>query len=142
MMQSFALVYPMFAMVLLTATVLVTLFRSRVRAVRERQVPATFFKTYQGHTEPEYVVKPARHFVNLFEAPTLFYAACLTAMVTQQGGAVMQTLAWFYVAARVVHAWIHIGRNDLRPRIASYFSGWLVLLVMWIGIVVGVAMRG
>ena len=36
-MKTFALIYPMFAMVLLTATVLVIMFRSRVRAIRESQ---------------------------------------------------------------------------------------------------------
>jgi hypothetical protein len=135
------LIYPMFAMVVLTAVVLVVLFRSRVRAVREGKVKAGYFKIYQGQVEPEYAAKPARHFSNLFEVPTLFYTACLTAMITQQGGQAIQVLAWVYVVARVLHAYIHLGRNKLQPRIAVYFVGWLALLVMWICLVVGVATR-
>ena len=140
-MKDSALVYPMLAVVLLTAVVLVTLFRSRVRAVREGKLHLGYFKIYQGTVEPEYAAKPARHFVNLFEAPTLFYVACLTAMVTHSGGLLMQGLAWAYVAARIAHAVVHLGSNRLRPRIAAYFVGWLVLLSMWIGIAVSVATR-
>ena len=71
---------------LLTATVLVIMFRSRARAVREKKISSAYFRTFQGETEPEFIAKPSRHFVNLFEAPTLFYVACLAAMVTQTGG--------------------------------------------------------
>ncbi len=137
-----SLIYPMFAMVLLTATVLVILFRSRVSAVREGQVTAKYFRIYQGEVEPESTAKPARHFANLFEAPTLFYAACLAAMVTGQTGAALVTLAWLYVAARIAHAYIHLGGNRLRLRIRAYFGGWLVLLAMWITIAWGVAAVG
>jgi hypothetical protein len=141
-MNDSALVYPMLALVLLTAVVLVVLFRSRVRALREGKVNAGYFKIYQGAVEPEYAAKPARHFVNLFEAPTLFYAACLTAMVTHSVSLFIQVLAWAYVAARVVHAVIHLGSNKLRPRIAAYFTGWLALVTMWISIAVNLASRG
>jgi hypothetical protein len=138
-MDTRLLVYPMFAMVLLTATVLVIMFRSRVRAVREKALASAYFRTFQGGTEPEYVVKPARHFINLFEAPTLFYAGCLAAIATQTGGAVVLALAWAYVAIRVAHAWIHIGRNRLRHRIPVYAVSWVVLLALWIAVVVQVS---
>lgn len=133
-----SLIYPMFAMVLLTATVLVVLFRSRVQAVRDNRISAQFFRVYQGETEPESTAKPARHFTNLFEAPTLFYVACLAAMVTGQTGITMVVLAWAYVAARVMHAWVHLGGNRIRLRIRAYFAGWLLLLAMWLLLVWGV----
>ena len=134
-----SLIYPMFVMVLLTATVLVILFRSRVRAVRENRISAKYFRIYQGEVEPESTAKPARHFTNLFEAPTLFYAACLAAMVTGETGTTMVALAWAYVAARVAHAWVHLGGNRLRLRIRAYFAGWLVLLAMWVLLAWGVS---
>jgi hypothetical protein len=137
-MNNYLLVYPMFAMVLLTATVLVIMFRSRVRAVREKALASAYFRTFQGGTEPEYVTKPSRHFINLFEAPTLFYAGCLAAIATQTSGPVVVALAWAYVAIRVAHAWIHIGRNRLRHRIPVYGASWVVLLALWLVIVVRV----
>ena len=141
-MRATSLIFPMFAMVLLTATVLVILFRSRVRAVRESLLPASYFRIYQGATEPEFTAKPARHFINLFEAPTLFYAACLAAMIADVTGPAMQVLAWSYVAARLAHAWVHLGPNRLRLRIRAYFAGWIVLVAMWIWLAASVAVRG
>jgi hypothetical protein len=135
----YALVYPMFAMVILTATVVVTLFRRRVRAVREGLVTTSFFRIYQGAPEPESSAKAARHLSNLFEAPMLFYVACVAAMVAQQTGALMLALAWGYVAARVAHAAIHLGPNKLRWRIRAYSISWLLLLAMWLDLVAGVA---
>ena len=135
------MIYPMFAMVVLTAVVLATLFRSRVGAVRQGLVSAAYFRIYQGAVEPESTAKPARHFANLFEAPVLFYVVCLAAMILQFTGAAMQALAWIYVAARIVHAYIHLGGNRLRYRIRAYFFSWGVLLMMWIYLAAGVTMR-
>ena len=131
----------MFAMVVLTACVVVILFRARVAAVRQGLVSTAYFRVYQSELEPESTAKPARHFANLFEAPVLFYAACLAAMQQQYDGVAMQALAWLYVGARVAHSWVHLGRNRLRHRIRAYFFSWLVLLAMWILLVVGVTLR-
>jgi hypothetical protein len=137
-----SLVYPMLALVLLTAGVLVVLFRARVRSIREGKVPVEYYRVYQGAAEPEFVAKPTRHFANLFEAPTLFYAACLAAMVTGTTGITMVVLAWAYVAARLVHAIVHLGGNRIRRRLPIYFASWLILLAMWFLLGIAAAMRG
>ena len=134
------MIYPMFAMVLLTFVVLTKLFRSRVRAVREGTVSAAYFRIYQGEAEPESTAKPARHFANLFEAPVLFYVVCLAAMITHFTGVAMQVLAWTYVAARIMHAYVHLGGNRIRKRIRAYFFSWVVLLAMWIYLVAGISL--
>jgi hypothetical protein len=134
-----SLVYPMFAMVMLTFLTLVRLFRARTRFVREGAVSARYFKTYQEGSEPEESAKLARHFANLFEAPVLFYAGCLAAIVTGQAGTATTVLAWGYVAARVVHTFVHTGRNELTHRIAAYFTSWALLLLLWGWIVIGLA---
>jgi len=123
-------VLPMFAMVLVSFTTLVLLFLARTASVSEGKVSAGFFKTYQGQTEPEKNLKLSRHFVNLFESPVLFYAVCISAMATENASATFQYIAWGYVLARV-HAIVHIGANTLQYRIAAYFSGWTILLVLW-----------
>jgi hypothetical protein len=133
-------IYPMFAMVVLTAVVLVTLFRSRVAAVRQGLLPLAYFGIYQGELEPESTAKPARHFANLFEIPVLFYVGCLAAMITNVTGIAMQALAWAYVAARLVHASIHLGSNRIRYRLRAYFCSCLILLAMWIYLVAAVSM--
>lgn len=140
-MSSLNLIYPMFVMVLLTAVVLATLFRRRVRAVREGKVSSRYFRIYQGDSEPELSAQAARHFVNLFEAPVLFYVGCVAALAVDLGGALLLTLAWLYVLTRMVHAFVHLHGNRLRPRIAVYFCSWLVLLAFWVSVVIAVAQR-
>ena len=137
--MKFELVYPMAAMVLLTFVVLILMFRSRVRAVRAGEVSGVYYKTYQGGEEPRASAQFSRHFVNLFESPTLFYIACVVAMVTGQSGSALLVLAWLYVAMRVVHALIHTTTNKIQPRIGIYMASWIVLIVMWAKLVIGVA---
>jgi len=139
--MNFDLVYPMAAMVLLTFVVLIRMFLARVRAVRAGEADASYYKTYQEGKEPREVAQLSRHLVNMFESPTLFYAACIAGMVTAENATVLGALAWVYVAMRAVHAYIHTGSNRLPPRIKIYFSSWLVLLGMWGTLVVGVAAR-
>ncbi len=115
-MSAHTLIYPMAAMVLLIVIVLITLFRSRVAAVRSGQVDKKYFRLYQGADEPETARKVSRHFTNLFEAPTLFFAACLAAMITGVTGTLFVLLAWGYVLARGVPAILHLGGNRLSKR--------------------------
>ncbi len=131
-MNRYGLFFPMLAMFALSGTVLVMLFRSRVRAIRAREVSLGYFKVYQGAAEPEYAAQRARHFTNLFEAPTLFYVVCLAAMVTRSANLALEVLAWLYVAARLAHSLIHLGGNDINQRLTAYFTSWGVLALMWI----------
>ena len=130
-MNGFSLIYPMFAMVILTFIVLITLFRNRVQSVRSGEISPFFYKTYQGEVEPDKLLKLSQHVTNMFEAPTLFYVACLAAMIIGEQSMLFLLLAWAYVFLRVAHAYIHIGSNKLKRRITVYFSGWFVLLLMW-----------
>jgi hypothetical protein len=137
-MYELRFIYPMLAMVLLTFIVLVVMFRRRVRMVREGHAPVSYFRTFQGSQEPEYAVQASRHFSNLFEAPVLFYAGCLAAMVVGLRGWGVLALAWGYVATRIIHAIVHLGGNRVRHRMRVYFIGWLMLLALWLW-VAGVA---
>jgi hypothetical protein len=133
------LIYPMAAMVILTFTVLIKMFRSRVAAVKAGDVKPGYYKTYQEGSEPRETAQLSRHLVNMFESPTLFYAACIAGMMVGENINVLVVLAWVYVALRMAHAYIHTGSNKLTPRIRAYFSSWLVILAMWGTIVFGVA---
>jgi hypothetical protein len=131
----------MLALVLLTSGVLIVLFRSRVRMVREGLAPVSYFRVFQGSPEPEFAAKPARQFTNLFEAPTLFYVACLTAMVAGVTGTAVVALAWGYVAMRYLHTYIHLGSNRVRHRMRVYFASWLFLVILWVYVAVSVALH-
>lgn len=136
------LVYPLAAMVVLTFSVLVRLFRARVRAIKTAEVDVAYFRVYQNGTEPEASAKLARHFTNLLEAPVLFYVACVAAMAANKVSAVLLGLAWLYVLARAIHTFVHTGANRLRHRVNAYFFSWLVLLAIWLVLVVSIAVAG
>lgn len=125
------LIYPMFAMVLLTFLTILRLVRARMKAVADGETKASYYKTHQGGEESEAAQKLARHFTNLFETPVLFYVACLAALATKLTGTVFLVLAWLFVLVRCAHAWIHTGANRMQPRMLAYLVGWIVLLAMW-----------
>ena len=141
-MNEFSLIYPMFALFLLTAFVLGRLLRTRLGLLREERLSVGYFQTYQGNQEPDASLILSRHFSNLLESPTLFYVACLAAMVTHQATPVFHALAWMYVAARTLHSYIHTGRNKVENRASVYFLSWFVLIAMWLYLTVGVAIAG
>jgi len=130
------MIYPMFAMVLLVGAVAAVMFRSRVRAVRERKLSIKYFRAMSGGEVPDYAAVPSRHFANLFEVPILFYAVCVSAMVLQATGPLMMTLAWMFVAARYSQAWIHLTYNNVIHRMVAFAVGLLVVLLMWIVLVI------
>jgi hypothetical protein len=129
--RTMSVIYPMFAMFVLMAIVLVRLFAARVSAVRHGEVDVGFYRLYQGALEPARSAAVARHFANLFEAPVLFYAVCLAALATHRDTPVLVLLAWCYVVARVVHALVHLTGNRIRWRIRAYMASWLVLAALW-----------
>ena len=129
------MVYPMFALVILTFAVLGVLLRARVAAVRRGQLSLGYFRLYQGADEPDATRKPSRHLSNLFETPVLFYVVCLAALATHVDGRAMRALAWTYVALRCIHAFVHIRGNNVIQRMWAYLASLVVLLAMWICLV-------
>jgi hypothetical protein len=136
------MIYPMAAMVLLTLMVMIGMVRGRIRAVKQGAVKGTYYKTYQGDTEPRELAQFSRHFVNLFESPVLFYVACLAAMITGQDGGLLVGIAWLFVAIRVVHAVVHLTSNKIPLRMAAFGISWLVLAAMWVQLTLAVAAAG
>jgi hypothetical protein len=60
-------------------------------------------------------------------------------MVTHSADLVLEVLAWLYVAARLAHSFIHLGRNDVVARLSAYFASWGVMAAMWIYLALRVA---
>jgi len=131
------LIYPMFAMVMLTFGVGLVVLKNRIAAVKGG-MPIKHFKTYTEGQAPESMVKADRHFVNLFEVPLLFYVGCLVAMMMPLQGIMVQVWAWLFVAMRILHAYIHIGPNKLRARMTCFWMGCAAVVALWIQIVISI----
>ena len=136
-MKDLSLIYPMAAMVALSFVVFVSLFYSRVQGIKSQQVSASFYKLYQGQEDNDKAVKLSRNFSNIFETPTLFYVACLVAMHNEQISMPFYICAWLYVGTRIVHTYIHVGKNKIIARFTAYFLSWAVLITMWLQLISG-----
>ena len=125
------ILYPVFAMFLLVAVVLLRMRSMRFAAVRRKEVSVGYYRAYQEGEEPEALRVIARHFANLFEVPVLFYVGAIMTYVTHQVTYWLVGCAWLYVALRYVHSYVHLTSNDVRARFAVYFASGFVLVVMW-----------
>ena len=84
-----------------------------------------------GLAPAEWVERPARAYMNLLEAPILFYVACALMLVTGKFDGTQVVLAWVFVLTRAVHAFIHIGFNYVPLRFTAFMAGSLTLAVLW-----------
>lgn len=127
--------YPIVALVGLTYVVLVVNFIWRVKSVKSRQVNLRYYQLFEGDTLP-HIKAGTRHYANLFELPVLFYAGCLCALVFRLEHWGLQTAAWSFVAARVAHAWIHMGNNHLVQRMTAFWCSVIALAALWLQLLV------
>ncbi len=66
-----------------------------------------------------------------FELPVLFYAGVLFAFQFGAAGWLAAILAWIFVATRIAHAVIHIGKNVVMLRFQCFIAGFAALIVLW-----------
>lgn len=130
-MEQKLIFYPMLMMVLLTLVAYVTLIRARYRAFDNKEVQAGYFKALQGEA-PDHLVAAGRNVMNLFELPVLFYAAVLTAYVTQTVDVTLLVIAWGFTISRCVHSYIHLGRNHVQKRMNAFVASAVAVVLMWL----------
>ena len=138
-MQSTAIFWPVIAQVALTLAAYMVMSVRRIAAVKAGEARARDFRI---PADPERSATAARNVANQFELPVLFYVACLA---FHQVGAVDMAalaLAWLFVAARVVHAWVHLTTNIVLLRRRLFIAGFVVVAAMWAWFAIRIAMGG
>ena len=136
------IIYPMFAMFTLTVFVIFRMLYLRYTAARNEEIDLRFFRSYRGYEEPEHLRVISRHVVNLFEMPMLFYVVGILILQTGQTGVLTLSLAWAYVALRCVHSYIHLTSNRFINRFRAFMTSFVVLVVLWLTMVIGLASAG
>ena len=124
-------VWPMLAMVGLVLAVWVRLYLTRIPEMKRRQIHPQKVASNRAMVDSLDDQRAADNFRNLFELPVLFYAACLAAMATGVDSMLALGLAWGFVAARVVHSWIHCTYNRVMHRFQAYGLGGALLFALW-----------
>jgi len=79
---------------------------------------------------PASVQWKAHNYNHLHEAPTLFYAVCLVIAVAGAGNGTSATVAWAYVALRVVHSLVQATVNKVMVRFILFSLSSIALMAL------------
>jgi hypothetical protein len=128
------LVFAMAAQVLLTLFILVWMGRERVPRVMSGEIAMADIAV-ERTAYPLKARLLSNNFENQFQLPVLFFVAALLALALGIVGWVEVVLAWLFVAARYLHAAIHVTSNHVLSRFAAYSVGLAVLTLLWLWLV-------
>jgi hypothetical protein len=131
-MQANPILLTLVAMAAIVFTVAGVMFRRRVAFMKANRLHPQKVATSAKMAAAIEDTRASDNFRNLFEMPVLFYAAVLTATVTNMTSIVLLVLAWGYVLARALHSAIHCTHNTVMQRFYAFLTSTLLLLAMWI----------
>lgn len=131
-MPSKAILLPVVALVAWTFVVWAWMYATRIPAIRRARMKLDPHapRGEQMASLPAVVRWKADNYNHLMEQPTLFYAIGLTLSLLGRGDGLELTLAWTYVALRVVHSLWQATTNVIEVRFALFFVSSLVLAAM------------
>ena len=129
-MNPVAIFWPMVPHAFLACLIYALLAYRRRIAVVSGAVRPNHFKTRTE--EPAVSAAVAANLLNQFELPVLFHAVCLALFATNGVSFVAVALAWLFIVARYLHAFVHVTSNDLRYRSPLFAAGFVILVVLWI----------
>jgi hypothetical protein len=125
-----ALIWPLFAMALLSFFVWLRLFQTRIGEMKRNSINPQS-AALSAQTAQFEDTRAADNFRNLFELPVLFYSAVLLAIMAGVHSAAILTLAWAFVVLRYLHSYIHCTYNRVSHRFAAYLLGGIALWAVW-----------
>jgi hypothetical protein len=131
---------PMLLIVALTFVAFIKMAISRAAAVKAGH-DTGYYKAHLGTPEPEDTVAAVRHYGNMFELPTLFYAACLTAFVLSAVTGWTLIFAWGAAVGRVIQSAVHMTYNNPAHRGGGFAVSLLFVLALWINIALAIFAR-
>lgn len=130
------MIYPLFAMVLLTIIVGAQLLNLRIHAVKSGKVRLSQLRLNQSADIPDNITQASRNYSNLFEVPVLFYTAGCLAITLKYEPIEIIILAWLFVLARAAHSWIHLTRNNVIHRLRAFMMGNIFVVAVWVLLII------
>lgn len=120
---------PALTQILLTMVIFVMLNVAKSKALASAHVDLER-RALHADAWPEYVLKISNNISNQFETPVLFYALSFILWALKAVDVYTLLLAWGYVITRILHAYIHIGVNDVPTRRRVFTIGCVLLLLL------------
>ncbi len=128
---------PVLAMVGITLVMLLWLYAKRLPAMTAAKVDPQRLQRKDPKAVENIPISthfPADNFVNLFEAPMLFFIMCFIVHLTGYNDATIVNMAWAYVFLRALHSIIHSTYNRVMHRFIVYALSSFVLIAMFVRI--------
>jgi len=129
-MSAMEVLLPVFVQVILTFFVVYVLAYQRVLAVRSGELRGKKIALREPNW-PDQTRQFENNYMNQFELPVLFYVLMILLLITRQADIIQVTLAWIFVALRIVHATVHLTSNKVTLRGPLFGVGLFVLTIMW-----------
>lgn len=131
-----AILLPVAALAAWTMIMWIWMYATRIPAINKLPKPDTPGAD-QGWTGamlegllPREIQWKAHNYNHLHEAPTVFYAICIVLAMIGQGDNLNATIAWVYVALRIVHSIWHATVNKVMPRFILFALSSLALMML------------
>ena len=107
------------------------MMKQRVKAIKNKEINGSYFKSYMGKT-PEYLQVIQNHMNNQFQIPVIFFIACL--FIIQQNAVTQLTVvvAIIFVISRMLHTYVHLGSNAPMKRAYSYMIGLICVGIIFL----------
>lgn len=125
---------PVVVLAIWTAIMWVWLYATRIPAASAAKVDADKLVREPGRTLddvlPPQVQWVAHNYNHLHEAPTVFYAVALTLALIGKGDGAPATVAWVYVALRVIHSLVQVLGNKVMVRFMVFALSSLALFTL------------
>ncbi|MGI9403492.1 MAG: MAPEG family protein [Hyphomicrobium sp.] len=126
-----SLLIPVFVQVALTFALISWMWSQRGAAIKSGQVKYSDVSLREPMW-PKRATQIGTCFQNQLETPILFYVVIAPALITRMTGVVFVTLAWTFVASRLLHAYIHTGTDNVKMRFYAMLVGVIILGAIWV----------
>jgi hypothetical protein len=126
-----SLLLPLFIQVGLTFVLMAWMWRLRIDALKGREVTFRDIALRQP-AWPARATQVGNAFHNQLELPFLFYVLVALILITRTNDVIFVVLAWGFVIARLLHAFIHTGSNVVPRRFYAMAASAIILFVMWV----------
>lgn len=138
-MDDRSVLFPVMTLIGWTLLLMMLIPVCRFKAGGKGLVTGNDFKYGESSRVPGEVSLPNRNFMNLLEAPVLFYVVCILQYVTKAPVPYFIFCAWLYVALPVAHSLIHLTCNYIMHRLAAFAASNVVLIIMWLALFYAIA---
>lgn len=125
------MIAPVLALIAWTFVMWVWMYATRIPAMNAAKIDmAELSRTGAPLVLPPDVARVADNYNHLHEQPTIFYALALAAQLAGVTDTASVSLAWGYVALRIVHSLIQATKNVIPIRFTVFALASLVLAAL------------